>query len=96
MIEFGSIGWSGRCRGLLVARPPCGRLRLSSVVFPLEVVGSVVVPLEVVGGAGSLLPRAPVSGENEVGGPLETGLPEIRLCTSRAAFSELTPGFLLM
>ena len=80
----------------MVLRPPCGRLLLSSVVVPLEVVGLVVVPLEVVGGAGSLLPRAPVSGPNEVGGPLETGLPDIRLYTSRAASSELIPGFLLI
>ena len=66
------------------------------MVVPLEVVGSVVVPLDVFGGAGSLLPRAPVSGVKEVGGPLETGLPVIIIYTSRAAFSELTPGFLLM
>ena len=33
--------------------------------------------LEVVGGAGSLLPRAPVSGEKEVGWPLDTGRPVI-------------------
>ena len=95
-MEFGSIGWSGCCRCRLVLRPPCGRLLLSSVVVPLEVVGSVVVPLEVVGGAGPLLPRAPVSGANEVGAPLATGLPVIIMYTSRAASSELTLGFCLM
>ena len=57
---------------------------------------SVVVPLEVVGGAGSLLPRAPVSGVKEIGGPLATCFPVIIMYTSRAAFSELTPGFCLM
>ena len=54
--------------------------------------GLVVLPLEV-GGSGSLLPCAP---EDEVCGPLETGLPVIIMQTSRAAFSELTPGLILM
>ena len=56
------MGCSARRRCLLGLRPPCGRL-LSSVEGS---VCSVVVPLEVVGGAGSLLPRAPVSVVDEV------------------------------
>ena len=47
--------------------------------FPIQVegsVGSVVVPLEV-GGAGSLLPRAPVSVEEDDCAFLLTGFPVI-------------------
>ena len=73
-------------------RPPCGRLLLSSVE---GLVGSVVVPLEV-GGAGSLLPRAPVSVEEDACVLFLTGFPRIRMYTSRAASSELIPGFLLI
>ena len=87
------MGWSGCLRCLLGLRPFVGNGCRTSVDGSFC---SVVVPLEVVGGAGSLLPRAPVSGVKEVGGPLATGLPVIVMYTSRAAFSELTPGFLLM
>ena len=72
-IEFGSL--TGNPRLLLFAD---GAFLGNGC--PISVDGSVcsvVVPLEVVGGAGSLLPRAPVSGEKEVGGPLATGFPVI-------------------
>ena len=76
VMEFGSMGWSGCLRCLLGLRPFVGNGCRTSVDGSFC---SVVVPLEVVGGAGSLLPRAPVSGVKEVGGPLATGLPLIRL-----------------
>ena len=69
-IGFSLIVGPRRLRRLPSGSVGAGRL-------PSSAEGLVVLPLEVVGGAGSLLPRAPVSGEKEVGWPLDTGRPVI-------------------
>ena len=72
-IEFGSTGWSARRRRRFWSRSLGGGRLLSSAE---GLVCSVVVPLEV-GGAGSLLPRAPVSVEEDDCAFLLTGFPVI-------------------
>ena len=89
-IDNGSMIVSARRRRLLGSRSlGAGRL-LSSAE---GVADGAVVALEV-GGAGSVEEAAPEVLDACV--PLGTGLPVIIIYTSRAAFSELTPGWLSM